>query len=56
MKFQKEVYCGGVSVEHTIDGMTTKVEEGWIAINISDEELARYNGKNVKVIVEVMDE
>ena len=55
MKFQKEVYCGDVSVEHTIDGVTTRTDEGWIAINISDEKLAKYNGKNIKVTVEVMD-
>lgn len=56
MKFQKEVYCGGVSVEHTIDSVTTRTDEGWISINITDEELARYSGKNIKVIIEVMDD
>jgi len=56
VKFQKEVYCGGVSVEHTIDSVTTRTDEGWISINITDEELARYSGKNIKVIIEVMDD
>lgn len=56
MKFQREVYCGGEISEHTIDAVTTRVEKGWIAISIADEKLAKYNGKNIKVIIEVMDE
>jgi hypothetical protein len=51
MKFQRELYCGGVHVEHTIDGVTTKSDKGWIAI--TDEKLAKYKGKMIKVKIEV---
>jgi hypothetical protein len=53
VKFQRELYCGGVHVEHTVDGVTTVSDRGWISID--DEKLAKYKGKIIKVKIEVED-
>ena len=46
--FVRDVYCGESKSKDDI--------KGWIAFNISDEKLSQYNGRIIKVIINVIED
>ena len=55
--FERDLYCGAVeSVFAKKDGTREECKKCWIAINISDEILAQYNGNKIKVRIEVIED